>query len=618
MWSPKRIEIYNLFAHIETKYEFRNGVCTVIFGENKTDNGSQNNGAGKSTIFEAMLLALTNKTSRDLNKEAFINYDAENCRIVFCLENKTINKTLEISRQFFRGGKSVKVELKENGEVNKNIVSVDEANKRIIELIGVSREDLLRYFIISQDNHYTFFTAGDVEKKEVLNRITSADMINPLILKLKDDEKSTTSKISDLNIDSERLTTIRNTVAEQRQEILDNDNTEEEVKEIKDKIKIIETKILSLNQTKSSYDIKLKNIISELSKKSLIDVSLLKKKRKELDAKIEELQDQISEDKNVLRNINNELNSVVVCPNCKTEFINKSELGLSLSDAKILKTETENAISDNKSKEKVLQDKLDDVKIKISNGKENNEHIDDLNTDKKSLINKIQEIDDEVGDKNERIDKLNKNISTLKNKKKDNKLIKTLDEKISKTDLDLKDNSEKTKEFQSKLEMIQYWIYYMGKAGFQTYLANRSISVIEGITNSFLKKFNSDLTVSINGFKILKDGSVREKIEVFASTDGMTSNVFMAKSGGERGRINLAGVLGIQHLINMSTNGLGLDFLALDESFAGIDSMGQENIIKILEGLGITVMMITQNVSSEFNSDNKLMIVKENGVSKIL
>ena len=618
MWSPKRIEIYNLFAHIETKYEFRNGVCTVIFGENKTDNGSQNNGAGKSTIFEAMLLALTNKTSRDLNKEAFINYDAENCRIVFCLENKTINKTLEISRQFFRGGKSVKVELKENGEVNKNIVSVDEANKRIIELIGVSREDLLRYFIISQDNHYTFFTAGDVEKKEVLNRITSADMINPLILKLKDDEKSTTSKISDLNIDSERLTTIRNTVAEQRQEILDNDNTEEEVKEIKDKIKIIETKILSLNQTKSSYDIKLKNIISELSKKSLIDISLLKKKRKELDAKIEELQDQISEDKNVLRNINNELNSVVVCPNCKAEFINKSELGLSLSDAKILKTETENAISDNKSKEKVLQDKLDDVKIKISNGKENNEHIDDLNTDKKSLTNKIQEIDDEVGDKNERIDKLNKNISTLKNKKKDNKLIKTLDEKISKTDLDLKDNSEKTKEFQSKLEMIQYWIYYMGKAGFQTYLANRSISVIEGITNSFLKKFNSDLTVSINGFKILKDGSVREKIEVFASTDGMTSNVFMAKSGGERGRINLAGVLGIQHLINMSTNGLGLDFLALDESFAGIDSMGQENIIKILEGLGITVMMITQNVSSEFNSDNKLMIVKENGVSKIL
>lgn len=618
MWSPKRIEIYNLFAHIETKYEFRNGVCTVIFGENKTDNGSQNNGAGKSTIFEAILLALTNKTSRDLNKEAFINYDAENCRIVFCLENKTMNQTLEISRQFFRGGKSVKVELKENGDINKNIVSVDEANKRIIELIGVSREDLLRYFIISQDNHYTFFTAGDVEKKEVLNRITSADMINPLILKLKDDEKSTASKISDLNIDSERLTTIRNTVAEQRQEILDNDNTEEEVKEIKDKIKIIETKILSLNQTKSSYDLKLNNIISELSKKSLIDVSLLKKKRKELDAKIEELQDQISEDKNVLRNINNELNSVVVCPNCKTEFINKSELGLSLSDAKILKTETENAISDNKSKEKVLQDKLDDVKIKISNGKENNEHIDDLNTDKKSLINKIQEIDDEVGDKNERIDKLNKNISTLKNKKKDNKLIKTLDEKISKTDLDLKDNSEKTKEFQSKLEMIQYWIYYMGKAGFQTYLANRSISVIEGITNSFLKKFNSDLTVSINGFKILKDGSVREKIEVFASTDGMTSNVFMAKSGGERGRINLAGVLGIQHLINMSTNGLGLDFLALDESFAGIDSMGQENIIKILEGLGITVMMITQNVSSEFNSDNKLMIVKENGVSKIL
>ena len=169
-----------------------------------------------------------------------------------------------------------------------------------------------------------------------------------------------------------------------------------------------------------------------------------------------------------------------------------------------------------------------------------------------------------------------------------------------------------------ELQMIQYWQYYMGKAGFQTYLANRSISVIEGITNSFLRKFNSDLSVNINGFKILRDGSVREKIEVFALSNGVDAEAFMSKSGGERGRINLAGVLGIQHLINMSTNGKGLDLLVLDETFSGIDTMGQENIIKILEHLGVTILMITQNVSSEFNNENKLVIVKENGISRIV
>jgi ABC-type Mn2+/Zn2+ transport system ATPase subunit len=96
----------------------------------------------------------------------------------------------------------------------------------------------------------------------------------------------------------------------------------------------------------------------------------------------------------------------------------------------------------------------------------------------------------------------------------------------------------------------------------------------------------------------------------------MNAEVFMSKSGGERGRINLAGVLAIHHLINLSTEGRGINFIGLDETFNGIDSEGQESIIKILESIGITVLMITQNVSNEFNNNNKLLVIKEDGVSR--
>ena len=58
MWQLKSIELKNLFSHVDTTYEFKQGVCTVIFGENKTDVGAQNNGAGKSTIFEGITLSL--------------------------------------------------------------------------------------------------------------------------------------------------------------------------------------------------------------------------------------------------------------------------------------------------------------------------------------------------------------------------------------------------------------------------------------------------------------------------------------------------------------------------------------------------------------------------------
>ena len=158
----------------------------------------------------------------------------------------------------------------------------------------------------------------------------------------------------------------------------------------------------------------------------------------------------------------------------------------------------------------------------------------------------------------------------------------------------------------------------MGKSGFMTYLANKSVKIIEGITNSYLRKFGVDISVLINVFTILKSGEVREKIDVFVSNDGVTSENFMAKSGGERGRVTLAGVLGIQHLINLSSNGGGLNLLLLDEVFPGIDNKGQEEIIKILNRLGTTVMLITQNISCDLNMENKIWVKKENGISSFI
>ena len=91
----------------------------------------------------------------------------------------------------------------------------------------------------------------------------------------------------------------------------------------------------------------------------------------------------------------------------------------------------------------------------------------------------------------------------------------------------------------------------------------------------------------------------------------------MAKSGGERGRVMLAGILGIQHLINLSTNGKGLNLLVLDEALSGIDAGGTLEIINTLNNLGTTVMMITQNIEDSSIFENCIRVVKEDGVSTL-
>lgn len=619
MWRPVRVKFSNLFAHQDTEYFFKNKVCTVIFGENRDAEDCDNNGAGKSTIFEAIAIALTNKSLRDLDKEMFINRDAEDCTIEFELQNDVLNSSLKIVRKFFRGSKSAKIELIENGKVNSQMTSVNEANKRIYELIGISREDLLRYYIISQDNSYTFFKAGDVEKKEVLNRITSADMINPIIEELGDRKKQLTSDISEIE---SSISSIQDKIEFFKEQKANNEAVSDdyEIKAKSDRIEEIKEKRRDYERKVKKIDADIDNVQKNIEevKSQLVPTDDLKSKRKKLKKSIDDFEKELSDSKSILRKINAEIDGVVECPNCKHKFIQGGDLDLSYSEAVDMKKDTESLIKDYEEKIKSKKSKLDGINLKIQSSESLEEKIEDFNFSINSYKRKKKSYQEEIDDASKSINAIAEEIRRIKAESKTEKVRKELEEKLKSLSSELKELEDSISEKQELLEMVNYWIYYMGKNGFTTYLANRAVSIIEGITNSYLRKFHSNLSVEINGYKVLKDGTVREKIDVRVLDGGISSTVFMGCSGGERGRVSLAGVLGIQHLINLSLDGRGLDLLLLDETFHGVDSRGQENMIKILENIGNTILMITQNVSSEFNSENKILIVKEDGVAKIV
>lgn len=616
MWNPVKIHFENLFAHEDSTYEFKNNTCTVIFGENKTDKGLENNGAGKTTLFEAICIALTNESLRSIKKETFINRNADSCYIEFDLYNPVLRMSLKICRRFFRGNKPVEVRVYENEKQNTQVVSVAEANKRVIELIGISREDLLRYFIISQDNHYTFFTASDTEKKEIMNRITSADMINPALEELNRRKAEKTDVSNALISEIDKLSGKRETLAEQRQELLNSDTTREAVEELNDKISEAERRVDSNNKIISSYEPEISETQKQLNELKIPDVSQLKSKRKTLKVELDSLEEESVELNRVKRNISSELKDTIECPNCGHEFIHKSELGLTVEDAQRLLAETEKELKSTESKIEKKNSEIDSVTKKIKEGEKAQEQHDELESDLSDLQRKTRQRNADNTDLKVRIGRWRKDIEELKNKKNDNSAIKKLDEKIAECERELSVKQRELVPVEEELNMIRFWQFHMGKSGFMTYLANKSVKIIEGITNSYLRKFGVDISVLINGFTILKSGEVREKIDVFISNDGVTAENFMGHSGGERGRVMLAGVLGIQHLINLSSDGKGLNLLLMDECFHGMDSRGQENIIKIFERMGITMIVITQNVGESFNNENTLRVVKENGVSR--
>lgn len=616
MWNLTKIEINNFFSHQHSEYEFKNNCCTLIVGDNRDKGG--NNGAGKTTLFEAITLALTGNTLRGLKKESFINWDYDQCSISLSLDNEVLKQTLTINRQYFRGNKSAKVELIEDGEINSHITSINEADKRIAELIGISREDLLRYFIISQDNLYTFFTAGDNEKKEVLNRITSADIINPIIERLADDKKEWEKRRQEIKDKISEQSVRKIAFKEQSEAIREAANNDSEIKDKEERIKRNEKQREALDEEISELSQRIIDIENKIKKISIkdIDVDKIKKQIQRIKKNIDENENTKSENKSVIRSAKSDLSGKVICPNCGENFMPDSELKLSVEDTEnLLKAaEQENktiekAISKLEVKKDKFNDEIEEYEEKKAQIEEYEEKIKRLNRKKKDKTEEQSSID-------KRIKRYKNEIDELKNHVLDSAALKKIDDKIKECEKKEKELNNELKPIEDELEEINFWSYYMGKNGFKTMLANKAVAVIEGSTNSYLRKFKSDLTVNVNGFTILKDGTVREKIDVYILQDGMNPQVFMGMSGGERGRVKLAGILALQHLINMSLNGRGLNLVILDETLeGGIDIKGTMEFMNILENVGGTILLITQKIDEINTIQNKLRVIKEDGVS---
>lgn len=614
MWNPIKIEIYNLFAHKESVYEFKNNACTVIFGKNETDRGLKNNGAGKTTLFEAISIALTNESLRNINKESFINKDAEECKIVFHLFNPVLKMKLKIVRIFSRR-KSVKIEIWENDVLNKQITSVNEANKRVFDLIGINRDDLIRYFIIGQDNHYTFFTASDMEKKEILNRITSADMINPIIEELKIRYQRKGDERSIIESEVNKLLSKKELLEEQRREMLANDDTDERLRELDNDEKESMKFLIEIEKDIKSLKEKSKAKTNEIANIKIDDVSTLKKKYKEYQSDCDEIEKALLENKRVERKLKSELEDTITCPNCNHEFIHESELELSVEEVKALIEETRKEIAKQEKDLALKNNNLKSIQQKIEEAREKEEYLENLKEENRILEKKIKRREEEKNDEELKILKIQEAKEELKNRKRDNKMLNNLNQRIIDFDEELKKMNERLLPINKEIEIIKFWQFYMGKSGFQTFLANKTIKILEGTTNYFLEKMKIDYRVNITPFTVLKSEEVREKIDCFISDNGIDLKNFLAYSGGERQRVTLAGILAIQKLINISLNGKGLNMLLLDESLGNIDSMGTMEIVNILEKIGITVMLITQNIEDSSIFQNSLQVIKRAGVS---
>ena len=713
----KRIKAKNFLSYEYLDYNFIDKPL-MIQGLNLTDDKQKSNGSGKSSIQSMVEFCLTGDNSKGVRDSELVRFGGKESFLdlfVYCGHRK---QELHISwRIKIKGSNQLSIMLnkEEKGWEEVSFSNVNDGKKWIIGWIGISKNDLLNYFIINKARFKSFFKSSNKEKVELINRFSDASVINGIE---EVDKTSIEQKYDDLRdsiIKSEgKLQLLEENLFKElnrdlESEYKDTKNEYEEANgEILEEISELESNIILLNKnienlrseinlSKSSLELEIQNktiiekeiiefnnsnkpLLDELNKAQLLvdnfiekdfsDEKLVYEKEiKQIEENILLKQKRIGESQSnknkvlkILNDIDIKLSGKIKCPSCSHEFLTSGETPLekllqNKKKAELIENKLNNSIE--KFNEDIINLKdsisIPELKIKSLNDKEKLENskqnellssvnainikINEKNKGLKLIElklsicnNKINLTKESISNKKIKVSSIEQNISNLSseisNYKKDiesnNNFIKSLSKENNKQQIktikeSIKNLSKDNLKKDLKLKSLENYLFKLDEWSnnfkqFKMHIANLSLETMEYHCNRYLKGMGSDLRAKFDGYKVLANGNIKDEINAKVIRDG--ERTFNSLSGGEQGRLLFASILSNRHMINQTHPYGGLSYLSIDEIFEGVDSLGLQSIVEEASKLQECIMIISHVTDENIHCEN-ILIIKENGVSRI-
>jgi exonuclease SbcC len=666
MWTPKKLTLENFRSFVEQEYIFEKGAF-LIQGVNKTDQGSSSNGSGKSSLRESLCYCLGLPTFSDTITD-LINNNAKSCTVKLELYNDLTKQKLEIIRTSpLKGSAKLSIILNDEDQKDK-FATVRDGDKLIIELIGISKEDLLNHYIISKEKFTSFFSSSDTKVKELISRFSNFDKVDGVEDVVQEDIDKLEEKLTLLNDEKNKIIGKLELLQEELVKELEIDLTEtknEQILELKSQISTCELEIKQVNElavkclentvvlkqerkvAQKAVDVLEKELLSLKEVSFEKEIESVKEEKKEVLVLSDEVNSQNTEIQNNIKEytkfkieVETTIEGAIKCPKCLHEFIPNDEISVEeakntlptilqeLEDFEGKITKNDEQLAEINSILEEYNTKLSGYEVKIT---EFTEYKTNLTTNIATAKRNVQSIDVSIKDSEIELEEYEKqnlrSINDIERIQEEIKILegkeletreKEINEKIdilAQEDIKLDESIQEQKD---KIFVKEQWIHRFKK--FRSSLANESLGVIQGYANMYLQKMKTNLTIELEGYKLKKDGKVSEKINPIILRDGIKEGTGNYKkfSGGERNKVDFAtSVLAIQSLINNSCHTGGLDCIFSDEITEGLDVLGIENLVSSLGDLE-KIVLITSHVKHEKVHENILTIEKVNGISKIV
>jgi DNA repair exonuclease SbcCD ATPase subunit len=501
------------------------------------------NGAGKSTMLDALSFGLFGKPYRNINKPQLIN----------TINSKDCVVEVEFSvgpngYKVIRGIKPNIFEIYKNGQVINESSHAKEFQKMLEQnILKLNHKSFHQIVVLGSSSFIPFMQLTAAHRREVIEDLLDINIFSKMNTVLKDNIANLKDKIRDA---AHQVDIVKNKIEVQRKYINDIKNlNEEKIYEKQTEIKAQENTIeqieLENEEIQETLAAKYDQVAERLEQagSAFQDNRMLKAYHQS------EMKKLVKEDKFFQEND--------VCPTCTQEI-----------DETIKKQKSQDIAK----KAKEIQKAFQAVEESLSTGKE---LVDDLqNQNKKSM-----ELNATLRDNNTKISMSRRLIQKLEQEITDTSDSK---ENIKQANKDLENYiDEKDDLLTQKLELSEEYDYssviaeMLKDTGIKTKIIRQYLPVMNKLVNQYLQTLDFFVHFELN--------------ESFSETirsrhrDNFSYDSF---SEGEKQRIDLALLFTWRQIAKMK-NSVATNLLILDETFdSSLDNDGVENLFKIIHTLG--------------------------------
>ena len=592
------------FRSIKGKIEFPffGRGLVLLNGEINGIEGVDSNGAGKSSIYRALIYALYDYSFNEPIAN-IINNDASECTVTVCWDQRGSRYMIKRYR-----GSYTRVEFLENGVPRGSDKNVRAVNNDIVNVLGITREAFM--MTLMSDGETTFARMTDADQKKLLDALLDVNVgqhQKGVAEKLKNlnNEKykfevsreaqnattSTTQEVYEAAVERNRkavmeLTSIRDTRA---------------LKPLQDSLDDLTVRISAINSARDrrtkEYYITLKTIEDS--------TAFLIQNHKDVTAEIEVynsfIQKRVEAREALIANT-----SDITCRGCNRRFDEESkEFYFKTAhqgyDATMLQI-TQGESNSNKrlntylgelvNKQWISQDEWTTMDwsmtlTKYETNKTNTQHqIENIDLEftpqRETLNTEMTKIRQEIADLGAR-ETATKNEVTASSFEVD-KLYKILHPE---NQLEVAECDLKIKELTREILIMEAVDKALHKNRLPAFILQQQLPALEGVANSYLTRLSpTALKVSL---AIKGEGGRSGNLEVIA-TNEYGSSTYEGMSKGERERINIALTLALRQVV--VENHFDPGVLFLDELIDGLDQSGIESLLALLQTLADNTQIV--------------------------